>query len=157
MPTFLTDNRFRLILGSGLLFFGLLNGGLYYHELALAAQSRSDIQELNVRATEPSPSPTVSVKPQATPAPTPVVAATAQIPKVTSPKPTAALPSASKKIHITTATEADFDSLPGIGPSKAKAIVDYRTLHPFTAVTDIKNVKGIGDKTFTDLEPYLEL
>ena len=49
---------------------------------------------------------------------------------------------ADKKIHITTATEADFDSLPGIGPSKAKAIVDYRDAHPFTAITDIKNQVG---------------
>ena len=53
------------------------------------------------------------------------------------------------QININTATEAQFDSLSGIGPVLAKRIVDYRTAHgPFSSVDDIKKVQGIGDKTF---------
>ena len=56
-------------------------------------------------------------------------------------------------VNINTATEAELDSLPGVGPTKAKAIVDYRKANGnFKSVEDIKNVKGIGDKTFDDLK-----
>ncbi len=53
------------------------------------------------------------------------------------------------KININTATEAQFDSLSGIGPVLAKRIVDYRSANgPFSSVEGIKKVQGIGDKTF---------
>jgi competence protein ComEA len=56
-------------------------------------------------------------------------------------------------VNINTATEAELDSLPGVGPTKAKAIVDYRKANGnFKSIEDIKNVKGIGDKTFDDLK-----
>ncbi|MEC5387970.1 helix-hairpin-helix domain-containing protein [Uliginosibacterium sp. H3] len=56
-------------------------------------------------------------------------------------------------VNINTATEAELDSLPGVGPTKAKAIVDYRKANGnFKSIDDIKNVKGIGDKTFDDLK-----
>lgn len=52
-------------------------------------------------------------------------------------------------VNINTATQEELDALKGIGPVKAKAIVDYRSKNgSFKSVEDIKKVKGIGDKTF---------
>ena len=47
-------------------------------------------------------------------------------------------------ININTATEAELDKLPGIGPVKAKAIVEERKKNgAFKSIEDIKRVKGI--------------
>jgi len=54
-------------------------------------------------------------------------------------------------IDINSATAAELASLPGIGESKAKAIVEYRTVDPFKSVDDLKKVKGIGEKTLEAL------
>lgn len=52
-------------------------------------------------------------------------------------------------LDINTATADEFDKLKGIGPVKAKAIVDYRVKNgPFRSIEDIKNVPGIGESTF---------
>lgn len=59
------------------------------------------------------------------------------------------------RIDINTASVAELATLPGIGESKAKAIVEYRAADPFHAVEDLKKVKGIGDKTFESLRPNL--
>jgi competence protein ComEA len=57
------------------------------------------------------------------------------------------------KININKATESELQTLPGIGPAKAAAIIEYRnTSGPFKAVEDIKNISGIGDKTFEKLK-----
>lgn len=59
-------------------------------------------------------------------------------------------------ININTATEKELQSLPGIGPAKAKAIVDYRKAKgDFKAIEDLKSVKGIGDKTFDKFKAQL--
>jgi competence protein ComEA len=56
-------------------------------------------------------------------------------------------------ININTATLEEFDSLPGIGPTTAKKIVDYRDANgPFAAIEDIMNVSGIGPATFEDIK-----
>jgi len=48
-------------------------------------------------------------------------------------------------VNINTADAADLASLPGIGNTKAKAIVTYRSEHgPFATVDELTNVKGIG-------------
>jgi competence protein ComEA len=55
-------------------------------------------------------------------------------------------------VNINTSTLDQLDSLPGIGPTLAQRIIDYREQHgPFRKVEDLLNVSGIGDKKFADL------
>ncbi|MBI3768417.1 MAG: helix-hairpin-helix domain-containing protein [Deltaproteobacteria bacterium] len=56
-------------------------------------------------------------------------------------------------ININSASADELASLPGIGESKAKAIIEYRAAEPFKTVDDLKKVKGIGDKTLESLRP----
>lgn len=57
------------------------------------------------------------------------------------------------KININTADETELATLPGIGPSKAAAIIAYRTEQGlFGKPEDLTNVPGIGDKTFENLK-----
>ncbi|WP_240033891.1 helix-hairpin-helix domain-containing protein [Planococcus salinus] len=56
-------------------------------------------------------------------------------------------------VNLNTAAEAELTSLPGIGPSKAAAIITYRTDHGnFKTIDELKEVTGIGDKTFEQLK-----
>lgn len=51
----------------------------------------------------------------------------------------------SQPIDLNTASIAELDSLPGVGPATAQAIVDYRSQHGhFRSVDDLLNVRGIG-------------
>jgi competence protein ComEA len=47
--------------------------------------------------------------------------------------------------------------LPGIGQSTAEKILAYRTQQSFTDIEDIMNVKGIGEKKFEKMKPYLKV
>ena len=47
--------------------------------------------------------------------------------------------------------------LPGIGPSKASRIVEFRRAQPFDRIEDIVKVKGIGPATFRKLAPFLRV
>ena len=60
-------------------------------------------------------------------------------------------------VNINTATAAELALLPGVGPSKAEAIVKYRAANPFKQVDQIMRVKGIGKKGFQSMKPYLTL
>jgi competence protein ComEA len=61
-------------------------------------------------------------------------------------------------VNINTATPADLDGVKGIGPSKAQAIVDYRSKHgPFKSLDDLKNVKGFGEKSIAKLKGELSV
>ncbi|OXS80466.1 helix-hairpin-helix domain-containing protein [Domibacillus enclensis] len=61
-------------------------------------------------------------------------------------------------INLNSADSAGLQELPGIGESKAQAILDYReTEGPFQSIEDLKNISGIGDKTFEKLAPLITI
>jgi competence protein ComEA len=55
---------------------------------------------------------------------------------------------ATARVDLNSASAAELARLPGIGPAKAKAIVDYRNESPFRKPDELRNVKGIGDKLY---------
>ena len=55
-------------------------------------------------------------------------------------------------LNLNTATAAELESLPGIGPSKAAAIIANR---PFSSVDDLERVPGIGARTIDQLRPLV--
>ena len=67
-----------------------------------------------------------------------------------------AAPAASGVVNLNQASEDELMQLPGVGPSKAAAIVAWRKKHgAFKRVDDLTRVKGFGRKTLTKLKPYL--
>jgi len=59
-------------------------------------------------------------------------------------------------VNINTATKEQLDSLKGIGPTKAQAIVDYRAKNgPFKSVDDLEKVPGVGPATMKDIRGQL--
>jgi competence protein ComEA len=59
-------------------------------------------------------------------------------------------------IDINTASATELDTLPGIGPTLAQAIIDYReTYGPFFAIEDIMFVDGIGPDTFEAIKDLI--
>ena len=63
-----------------------------------------------------------------------------------------------QKVNINTATVKELDSLPGIGPTMAKRIDEYRqSKGAFTSIEDIKHVKGISDGVFKKLRDKITI
>ena len=57
------------------------------------------------------------------------------------------------RVSLNSATVEQLDTLPGVGPVTAQAIVAYRTAHGgFQRVEDLLDVKGIGEQTLADLK-----
>ena len=84
---------------------------------------------------------------------TPAPATTATTTTTTAAPPPAA-PAAGCPVNINKADAAGLDLLPGIGASKAAAIIDYRTQNgPFASCNDLNAVTGIGDSTLSQLLP----
>ena len=107
-----------------------------------------------------------SEKPSGIPAP--VAAEPATIPSQTAEKPAAPTADGERsgsqqrestgKIDLNRASAAELEKLPGIGPSKAKAIVEHRTnAGPFRSPEDIMKVKGIGPKTYESIKDLIEV
>ena len=62
----------------------------------------------------------------------------------------------SGKVNINTATQNELENLPGIGPSIASRIIEYRDQNgKFSKVEDLQNVKGIGDAKFNNIKEYV--
>lgn len=73
-------------------------------------------------------------------------------PEVTTEEPVSTL------VSLNQGTLADFQTLPGIGLTKAEAIIAYRDEHgSFTSIEEIMEVKGIGESTFVKIKDLLTL
>ncbi len=60
------------------------------------------------------------------------------------------------KVDLNVATIEQLDELPGVGPTTARRIVDYRDENgPFKRIEDLMNVKGIGEKKFLKLKELI--
>ena len=59
-------------------------------------------------------------------------------------------------VNINTASLEELDTLPGIGPTTAQKIIDYREENgPFATIEDIVNVSGIGAATYEDIKDLI--
>jgi competence protein ComEA len=62
------------------------------------------------------------------------------------------------KVDLNTATQAQLEELPGIGPTYAEAIIAERQRRGgFTSVNDLRSVHGIGEKRFAELAPLVTI
>ena len=61
-------------------------------------------------------------------------------------------------VNINSASQAELETLPGIGPSIASKIVNYRKEKgKFSKIEDIKNVSGIGEAKFEKIKKYIKV
>jgi competence protein ComEA len=67
-------------------------------------------------------------------------------------------PSAGGQVDLNTATVAQLEDLPGVGPVLAQRIIDWRTEHGrFTSVDELQEVSGVGEKKFASLKPHVRV
>jgi competence protein ComEA len=72
--------------------------------------------------------------------------------------PKAKSPTAASPLSLNSATLAQLDTLPGIGPVMANRIFAYRKLNgPFMLIDDLKKVSGIGDATFAEISKLVRV
>ena len=56
-----------------------------------------------------------------------------------------------RRVNVNTATQAQLETLPGIGPVTAASIIERRRRQPFRRLEDLLDVSGIGPAKFRDL------
>ena len=62
------------------------------------------------------------------------------------------------KVNINTASKEELDTLPGIGPSTAEKIINYRKEKgKFKSIEEIKDVSGIGDSKYENIKDMIEI
>ena len=62
------------------------------------------------------------------------------------------------KVNINKATEAELETIPGIGPSTALKIINYRNENgKFKSIEDVKNISGIGDSKYEKMKDYITI
>lgn len=67
-------------------------------------------------------------------------------------------PSAASLVNLNTATSVELETLPGIGPVLATAILDWRTQNGgFTSIDQLEQVSGIGPVTFAEIAPLVRV
>ena len=65
-------------------------------------------------------------------------------------------PAPTGKVNINAASADQLSALPGVGAKLAARIVEYRQKSgAFKSVQELMNVKGVGEKNFEKLQPYL--
>lgn len=66
-------------------------------------------------------------------------------------------PALEGQINLNTATAAELQLLPGVGPATADKIIAYRERQPFRSITHLMRIKGIGRKRFDAVKPFLTI
>ena len=73
-------------------------------------------------------------------------------------EPEASAEAPSSPIDLNTATSEQLQTLPGIGPVYADRIIEYRNTHgPFTSVSQLLNISGIGQKRLAAIWDYITI
>lgn len=62
-----------------------------------------------------------------------------------------------KPLDLNRASESELLQLPGVGKSRAAAIVKARNAKPFRKVTDLMRVRGFGKKRFQQVKPHVQV
>ncbi|WP_027088229.1 ComEA family DNA-binding protein [Cohnella panacarvi] len=111
--------------------------------LSATDPAKPEIEPASVPATVlPTPEPTIDTV-QPSPAPSPEQS-----------EPSDAVSTLETRLNLNEATTTQLESLPGIGPSKAKAIIAFRDLRGgYRSVDELLDVKGIGPKMLEKLLP----
>lgn len=117
---------------------------------ALIATDGPAVKPTSSPLSSPSPSRTAASSPTAAPRSTAAPPASPAATGSAAPSPGG---SVSGKLNLNQATLAELDRLPGIGPAKAQAILDYRAkAGAFRKPEELMNVKGIGAKLYESIK-----